>query len=80
MMELSTDDTPRLTFSVVMTLRNGNSRHGISTALVTDARLLQRLRNEVHSGDKMEVCIQTDWEAEDIPATLLDFVLCNCGE
>ena len=80
MLELDMGDIPRLTFRVAMTLRNGNMRHGISTAFVTEARLLQRLQNEVRPGDKIEIIIQTDWEAEGIPTTLLDFVRCNREE
>lgn len=66
---------PRLAFTSLMTLRNGNPKHCSSTALVTNDVLLQRLYAEVQPGEKIRVRIKTNWEVEGIPTILEDFCL-----
>ena len=64
---------PRLAFYTLFTRRDGKKKHCPSTALITDTNLLQRLREEVKSGDQIRVYIETDWAAEGIPTVLKDF-------
>jgi hypothetical protein len=60
-------------FYKTLTLRNGNRRRCPMVVSVTDEAVLQRLREEVHTGDQIRVCVETDWNAIGIPKVLRDF-------
>ena len=63
----------RLTFYLVLTLPDGVARHSSKSITVTDAALQERLRREAKPGDHIRVCLETDWDDDDIPTILKDF-------
>jgi hypothetical protein len=67
------DNPLRLTFYLVLTLRDGVVKHSSKATIVTDTALQDRLRQEVKPGDQLRVCLETDWDADDIPTVLKDF-------
>ena len=58
-----------LTFTTLKTLPGGQKLSCAQTVQVLDTGLLQRV-SRLTSGDKIKVCIETDWASKDITAVL----------
>ena len=69
---MTSGQPPRATVHATLTLRNGNARHVSQAVRVTDESLQLRLL-QLPDGAEVRVCTETDWDAPDIPVTLIDF-------
>ena len=66
-------DPPSVSFNKVLTRPDGKQKYVAMSIPVRDQRLLARAEMELSFGDKVDVTVETQWAAKDIPNTLLDF-------
>ena len=64
-----------LGFYTTLTLRNGANCRCAQTVCVLDEHLLNRLRNEVNTGDEISVYTEVDPSTPDSPTILKDYCL-----
>jgi hypothetical protein len=69
---LTTGDTPKATFHVPLTLRNGKTKHISFTAGVPEETLQLRLL-KLAKGAEVRVCTETDWGIDSTTNVLRDF-------
>lgn len=67
--ELVYNTPAELTFTTMKRLAGGQHLPCAQTVQVLDAGLLQHIRH-LKPGDKIKVCIETDWASKDITAVL----------
>jgi len=68
-------DPVRITFYFEMILNNGARKQVSKSAAVTGVALQERLRRDAKLHDPVRVCLETDWDADNIPTVLKDFCL-----
>jgi hypothetical protein len=64
-------EPPMLAFSKLLTRPDGKLH--TQMVQITDAALLARLHQEIHTGDEADIEIETDWTHPDIPTVLKSF-------
>ena len=69
---LTSGNPPSATFRAVGTASDGTVRHFSQAVRVTDDAVLLRLMR-LPAGTEVRACVETDWNAPDLPVTLLDF-------